>query len=154
MGQTAPSQLDTVIGSKKVGVQIFDFYRYWWGIPRQFTCWHWLDKAVMARVKSALLVSAALRFADKELIDCVLVHRGDADAGTIFVHIDARDGRHQILARILDFDGGYDWRVITSSEWVDADAAKTRLDLELAQDPDAFVVEVSDPAARNPFLMF
>ena len=35
----------------------------------------------MTRVKSAILVSAALRYADKELIDCVLVHRGDADAG-------------------------------------------------------------------------
>ena len=74
-------------------------------------------------------------------------------AGAIFVHIDARDGRHQILARSLDFDGRYNWQVITSTEWVDADAAKTRLNRELAQDPDAFVVEVSDPAARNPFLM-
>ena len=107
----------------------------------------------MARVTSSMLVSAALRYADKELIDCVLVHRGDADAGAIFVHIDARDGRHQIVARSLDYDGRYTWRVITSTEWVDADAAKTRLNRELAQDPDAFVVEVSDPAARNPFLM-
>ena len=107
----------------------------------------------MAKVKSALLVSAALRYADKELIDCVLVHRGDADAGTIFVHIDARDGRHQILARSLDFDGRYNWQVITGTEWVDADAAKSRLERELAQDPDAFIVEVSDPEARNPFSM-
>ena len=38
----------------------------------------------MTRVKSAILVSAALRCADKEMIDCVLVHRGDADAGAIF----------------------------------------------------------------------
>ena len=105
----------------------------------------------MNRVKSAILVSAALRYADKELIDCV--HRGDGDAGAIFVHIDARDGRHQILARSLDFDGRYNWRVITSTEWVDADAAKTRLKRELAQDPDAFIIEVSDAAARNPFLM-
>ena len=44
----------------------------------------------MKRVKSAILVSAALRYADKEMIDCVLVHRGDADAGAIYVHIDAR----------------------------------------------------------------
>ena len=107
----------------------------------------------MAKVKSALLVSAALRYADKELIDCVLVHRGDPDAGAIFVHIDARDGRHQILARSLDFDGRYNWQVITGTEWVDADAAKSRLERELAQDPDAFIVEVSDPEARNPFLM-
>ena len=82
----------------------------------------------MTRVKSAILVSAALRCADKEMIDCVLVHRGDADAGAIFLHIDARDGRHQILARSLDFDGVYDWQVITSTPWVDADAAKARLD--------------------------
>ena len=107
----------------------------------------------MARVKSAILVSAALRCADKELIDCILVHRGDADAGAIFVHIDARDGRHQLLARSLDFDGRYNWQVITNTEWVDADAAKSRLDSELAIDPDAFVIEVSDAAARNPFLM-
>ena len=107
----------------------------------------------MAKVKSAMLVSAALRYADKELIDCVLVHRGDGDSGAIFVHIDARDGRHQIQARSLDYDGRYTWRVITSTEWVDADAAKTRLNRELAQDPDAFVVAVSDAAARNPFLM-
>ena len=106
----------------------------------------------MARVKSAILVSAALRYADKELIDCILVHRGDADAGAIFVHIDARDGRHQLLARSLGFDGRYNWQVITTTEWVDADAAKSRLDSELANDPDAFVIEVSDAAARNPFL--
>ena len=107
----------------------------------------------MTRVKSAILVSAALRCADKEMIDCVLVHRGDADAGTIYVHIDARDGRHQILTRSLSYDGIYDWQIITSTEWVDADAAKARIDRELAQDPDAFIVEVSDPAARNPFAM-
>ena len=107
----------------------------------------------MTKMKSALLVSAALRYADKELIDCVLVHRGDADAGAIFVHIDTCDGRHQILARSVDLDGMYNWQVITTDEWVDADAAKTRLDRELASDPDAFVVEVNDPAARNPFLM-
>ena len=107
----------------------------------------------MTRVKSAILVSAALRYADKQMIDCVLVHRGDGDAGAIYVHIDARDGRHQIVARSLDYDGRYTWRVITSTEWVDADTAKTRLNRELAQDPDAFVVEVSDAAARNPFLM-
>ena len=107
----------------------------------------------MTRLKSAILVSAALRYADKQLIDCVLVHRGDADAGTIFVHIDALDGRHQILARSLDFDGRYNWQVITTNDWIDAEAAKIRLERELAKDPDAFVVEVSDPAARNPFLM-
>ena len=43
----------------------------------------------MARVKADILVSAALRYANEAMIDCVLQHRGDADAGAIYVHIDA-----------------------------------------------------------------
>ena len=34
MGQKAPSRPDTVIGSKKAGVQTFDLYRYWLGVYR------------------------------------------------------------------------------------------------------------------------
>ena len=56
----------------------------------------------MTRVKSGILVSAALRRASTSFIDCVLARRGDADAGAIFVHIDALDGRHKLLARSLD----------------------------------------------------
>ena len=82
-----------------------------------------------------------MRYAGKELIDCVLVHRGDADAGAIFVHIDARDGRHQILARSLDFYGSYNWQVITSTEWVDADTAEARLNPELAHDPTRLLLK-------------
>ena len=108
----------------------------------------------MARVKADILVSAALRYANEAMIDCVLQHRGDADAGAIFVHIDALDGRHQIVARSLDFDGSYSWRVITSSAWVDADTARARLQQELERDPDAFIVAVADRDGRNPFLMF
>ena len=108
----------------------------------------------MTRIKAGILVSAALRFADKKMIDCVLQHRGDADAGAIFVHIDALDGRHQIVARSLGLEGTYDWRVITSTEWIDGDSARLRLERELALDPDAFIVAVADREARNPFLMF
>ena len=104
-----------------------------------------------------MLVSAAMRYAAAELIDCVLVRRGDADAGAIFLHVDALDGRHKLLARSLDFDGDYSWRAITGDGadgdgWVDAQTAVSRLDRELAMDPDAFVIAVADTRARNPFL--
>jgi hypothetical protein len=108
----------------------------------------------MTRIKAGILVSAALRCANETMIDCVLQHRGDPDAGAIFVHIDALDGRHQIVARSLGLDGTYSWRIITSTEWIDADAAKVRLEKELALDPDAFIVAVIDRDARNPFLLF
>ena len=111
----------------------------------------------MTRLKSEMLVSAAMRYAAAELIDCVLVRRGDADAGAIFLHMDALDGRHKLLGRSIDFDGVYNWRAITGNgvhgtEWVDAQTLASRLDHELAMDPDAFVVAVADTKARNPFL--
>ena len=105
----------------------------------------------MARIKSGILVSAALRYANTTLIDCVLERRGDADAGAIFVHIDALDGRHKLLARSLNFEGEYEWHIITNTEWVDGEAAALRLAAEMKMDQDAFIVSVCDAEARNPF---
>ena len=105
----------------------------------------------MTRVKSGILVSAALRQASSESIDCVLARRGDADAGAIFVHIDALDGRHKLLTRSLNFDSEYVWQTITNTEWVDAVTASTRLATEMKMDQDAFIIAVCDPLARNPF---
>ena len=96
-------------------------------------------------------MSAALRHANAVLIDCVLVRRGDADAGAIFVHIDALDGRHKLLARSLNIDGEYEWHIITDPEWVNSDAASTRLAAEIKMDQDAFIIAVCDSQARNPF---
>ena len=105
----------------------------------------------MTRVKSGILVSAALRHASANFIDCVLARRGDVDAGAIFVHIDALDGRHKLLARSLDFNGNYAWQIITSTEWVDGETAISRLAAETKMDHDAFVVAVADAQARKPF---
>lgn len=105
----------------------------------------------MVRVKSGMLVAAALRYASQEFIDCVLVRRGDADAGAIFIHINSGLDQHKILSRILDFEGIYNWQAITGADWVDAETAKARLDKEIGRDPDAFVLAVDDPEGRNPF---
>ena len=105
----------------------------------------------MTRVKSSILVSAALRQASINFIDCVLARRGDSDAGAIFVHIDALNGRHKLLARSLDFDGNYVWQIITSTEWVDGETATSRLAAETKMDHDAFIIAVNDAKAQNPF---
>ena len=105
----------------------------------------------MTRVKSGVLVSAALRYANTMLIDCVLARRGDTDAGAIFVHIDALDGRHKLLGRSLNFQGQYEWHIITNTEWVDAETVSTRLAAEMKMDQDAFIIAVCDSQARNPF---
>ena len=109
----------------------------------------------MTRLKTDMLVGAAIRCAGAELIDCVMLRRGNADAGAILVHIDALDGRHRLLARVLDFDGNYGWRPVLAGPegdgWADRESVETRLSREMEIDPDAFVLEVQDRQGRNPF---
>jgi len=109
----------------------------------------------MTRLKSDMLVAAAVRLASAELIDIVVVRRGNAEAGAILVHIDALDGRHRLLARSLDFDGNYGWRPVVAGEagdgWAGRDAVEARLAREMDIDPDAYVLGVQDSRGRNPF---
>ena len=109
----------------------------------------------MTRVRTDMLVSAVLRQASAELVDCVMLRRGNAEAGAILLHIDALDGRHQLLARVLDFDGNYSWRPVVAggdgSCWAARETVEARLAREMDIDPDAFVLAVQDRQGRNPF---
>jgi len=109
----------------------------------------------MTRLKTDMLVAAAIRTATAELIDCVVIRRGNAEAGAILLHIDALDGRHRLLARSVDFDGSYSWRPVVAGEagdgWTDAAAVEARLAREREIDPDAWILGIQDSRARNPF---
>ena len=110
----------------------------------------------MDRLKTGMLVSAAVRVASASLIDCVVVNRGDADAGALFVHIDALDGRHRLLSRVIGFDGDYEWQNVLGSDaegWTDADAVAARLSREREIDRDVWIIAIADHKARNPFEM-
>ncbi len=109
----------------------------------------------MTRLKTDMLVAAAIRTASAELIDCVVIRRGNAEAGAILLHIDALDGRHRLLARSLDFDGTYSWRPVVPGEtgdgWADLQAVESRLARERDVDPDVWVLGIQDARGRNPF---
>ena len=109
----------------------------------------------MTRLKTEILVAAAVRHASAELVDCVIIRRGNPEAGTIFVHVDALDGRHRLLARTLDLDGNYEWRAVVAGEagdgWAAREAVEARLAREMDIDPDAYIIGVEDKKGRNPF---
>ena len=110
---------------------------------------------MIARMKTEMLVGAALRIATGELIDCVVLRRGNAEAGAILVHIDDLDGRHRLLVRALEFDGSYGWRPVVAGPqndgWASSEAVESRLRREMEIDPDAWVLAIQDARARNPF---
>ena len=110
----------------------------------------------MDKLKTGMLVSAAVRVASSALIDCVVVNRGDANAGALFVHIDALDGRHRLLSRVIGFDGDYEWQNVLGNDaegWTDTDAVAARLSREREIDPDVWIIAIADHKARNPFEM-
>ena len=66
----------------------------------------------------------------------------------IFIHIDALNGLHQLLGRIVDLEGNYVWKTVTHEDWTDYATIGT-LDAELEVDQDIFIVAVLDREART-----
>ena len=112
------------------------------------------DAAVISRLKSEMLVKAALRQADIHQIPAVVLQRGDQDAGAIFVEIDAGrgdDGRDiiRLFGRITDLDGDYIWAQLAGTGT--AIEVADYLEKERRIDPDFWVISVQDQQGRNIF---
>jgi hypothetical protein len=105
------------------------------------------------RLKSHIWVSAYLRRLDTAFIPAVVVRRGDADAGAIYIKLFQRDGTSQVLAPMstlalsserkeqLLVEDGRAWQAVYPKRVSDADA-DAYLERQAARDPDIWVLEV------------
>ena len=102
----------------------------------------------MARVTSALWVSAYIRRCDIEGLGAVVVRRGAAEAGAILVVVDRLDGTSDLYGPApqseLGEDGVSDRRFERVLERADADSVRAAIDRELKFDPDVWIVEAAD----------
>ena len=105
----------------------------------------------MARLKTDMLVSAALRWADRHAISAAIMHRGDPDAGALFLEIEKSLHEAKLLCRVTSFDGGYEWLEIGEDGWQLPMDVQELIEKERARDPDCWVVSVQDAQARNIF---
>ena len=94
----------------------------------------------MAKLKSQLLVNAAMRLADQGIIPFYVLKKGDPDSGILFIEVE-EDAQHaRLYTRALNFDGIYEYRAISG------DAALPRMDIsgmierEIARDDDCWVI--------------
>ena len=100
-----------------------------------------------------MLVAAALRVAMSELIDCVVLRRGNAEAGAILVHIDRLDGNHRLLRARWNSTAampGGRWSAVRTVMAGRTRRCRGRLARELEIDPDAYVWPYRTPAGE-PF---
>ncbi len=111
------------------------------------------------RLKSHIWVSAYLRRLNGSFIHAALVHRGDPDAGAIYIKVSRLDGSCQVYAPLsthlaeatsgnaLILDEGRAWQPIYSSEAAEADA-DAYLARQAGRDPDIWILEVEMPHGK------
>jgi hypothetical protein len=104
-----------------------------------------------ARLKTRLVVQAAVRLCSVRAIPVAVTRRGDDDAGTIIVKLNRLEHGCTVLVETRDPNGERAWlRAMGEAPVsdVDADAYIAR---QAKRDPDLWVVEIEDRDARPVF---
>jgi hypothetical protein len=105
------------------------------------------------RLKSGIWVSAYIRQLGALAIPVLVVRRGDADAGAIFIKINTLDGFAQVLrpasAGIGQGEAGRFWTVAMREGKAEERAADAYLARQADFDSDMWVIEVEDREGRH-----
>jgi len=100
------------------------------------------------RLRSGLVASACLNAAAANGKPAVVLRRGDADSGMVFVKSMARDGQAVLYAQTVGRDGASGWRLAFGpAPERDVDA---RIEREANMDRDLWALEIMDDAMAHP----
>ncbi|HUU24720.1 MAG TPA: DUF1491 family protein [Methyloceanibacter sp.] len=105
------------------------------------------------RVKSEIWVSAYLRRCQAEVVPVVVVRRGDAAAGAIFISVDKLDGTVCLYgpapAGLDGTDTDRRWTPCLGATAVSQSDVVIYIARQLEFDPDLWLLEVEDRAGRH-----
>ena len=111
-----------------------------------------MSRALEARLKTKLVVQAAVRLCAVRAIPITVARRGDEDAGTILVKLNQRDLGCTVLAQTRGKSGELAWLRATGATPVDEPAADAYIARQVQRDPDVWVVEIEDREGRPVFV--
>jgi len=103
------------------------------------------------RLKTNIIVSAALRRSTQQAIPMVVARRGDGDAGTILVKLNQLELGCTVLSQTRTPGGDLAWLKATGALPVDEATADAYIARAVKRDPDLWVVEIEDRAGRPIF---
>jgi len=104
-----------------------------------------------ARLKTRLVVQAAVRLCSVRAVPVAVTRRGDEDAGTIVVKLNQIDLGCTVLVETRAPDGSRAWLRATGEAPVGEDVADAYIARQAKRDPDLWVVEIEDRAGRHAF---
>lgn len=103
------------------------------------------------RLPTHVWVMAQIRRCSVEGIPAVVVHRGEANGGTVLLKLYQPDSGCRVLTQMRDLDGRLDWYPAHKEDFIAEAAADAHIDRAVARDPDLWVVEVVTRDGRHPF---
>lgn len=110
-----------------------------------------MSRRLEARLKTKLVVQAAVRLCAQRAVPITVARRGDEDAGTILVKLNRRDLGCIVLAQTRDSGGEPAWLQATGEAPVDEPTADAYIARQVQRDPDVWVVEIEDREGRSAF---
>ncbi|MGH7012964.1 MAG: DUF1491 family protein [Stellaceae bacterium] len=110
-----------------------------------------MSRALEARLKTKLVVQAAVRLCTLRAVPISVARRGDEDAGTILVKLNRGDLGCIVLAQTRSQSGELAWLRATGETPVDEPTADAYIARQVQRDPDVWVVEVEDREGRPVF---
>ncbi len=110
-----------------------------------------MSRALEARLKTKLVVQAAVRLCAMRAVPITVARRGDEDAGTILVKLNRADLGCIVLAQTRNQSGELAWLRATGDAPVDEPTADAYIARQVKRDPDVWVVEIEDREGRQVF---
>lgn len=106
-----------------------------------------------ARLKAQMIVQSAIRRASMRGIAATVAHRGDTDAGAVYVKVNRGPGIGcTVLAPTRDYEREITfWRLATGDDPVPEADADAYIERQRRTDPDIWVLEIEDRDGWHPF---
>lgn len=99
------------------------------------------------RLPTELEVTGLIRNVQAAGGHAAVLRKGDPDRGSLILVIASRGQIQACLERILDFEGGYEWRESAPNRWGEAEKVSDFLANRARFDPDLWALEldIADP---------
>ena len=103
----------------------------------------------MEKLSTDLIVGATIRAAAMEGIAVTIIHKGEANSGSLLLKINKLDGSAEVLSQV-QIDDEMAWMPASGAPMEERDA-DTYIKDQISFDPDLWAIEIEDRQGRHWF---